>query len=206
MDDRWVGLGDRGRYPLRANMILVLLLSMFISIDDTEYTGVSKIEDLGEVSLPPGTWTIERRVKPSENAINRDIFVLKRKGDRLERLTFQIVSPEDKLPVGNYFDSICMATTNGLPQRIEGDKNEHDSGHTLISATDMQSLNGVKNCKRAVNIYTSDTEPNWMAYSLVGEIDDRIVICVYASPHVLSPENFEDVYIYSKLKPKRLGK
>ena len=146
---------------------------------------------------------MERRVKPSENAINRDIFVLKRKGDRLERLTFQIVSPADKLQVANYFDSIFMATSNGLPQRIVGNKNEHDSGNTLISPTDMQSLNGISNCKRGVYIYTSDTKPHWMAYSFIGEIDNRIVICVYASPNVLSPEDFENIYYNSKLNPTR---
>ena len=174
------------------------------TIGNSEYTGVSKIDGLGKVLLPPGTWELERRVKPADIAINnRDIFVFKRKGDHLERLTFQIVSPEDKLQVANYFDSICMGTTNGLPQQIVGNKNEHDSGHTLISPVDMQSLNGIENCKRALNIYTSDTKPSWMAYSFVGEIDDGIVICVYASPHVLSPENFENIYYYSSLKPER---
>ena len=172
-------------------------------VREPEYRGVSKIDGLGEVALPPGTWTLERRLKPEDHVYKRDIFVLRRKGSRLERLTFQIVSQEAKLSVGSYFDTICMGTKNGLPQELVGNKNEHHSGHTLISPVDMQSLNGIENCKRALNIYASDTKPNWMAYSFVGEIDDRIVICVYASPHVLSPENFENIYYGSSLKPER---
>ena len=184
-------------------MIIVLLFALLINVDEPEYRGMANIEGLGEVSLPLGVWMLEQRINPAGNDINQDIFVLKRKGDRIERLTFQFVSSEDKLPVASYFDSICMATSNGVPQRIVGNKNVHDIGHTLINPTKMQPVNGISNCERCLNVYTSDTEPNWMAYSFVGEIDDRIVICVYASPSVLSPEAFEDVYICSKLKPVR---
>ena len=174
-------------------------------VREPEYSGVSKIDGLGKVALPSGTWILERRLKPEDDVTKRDIFVLKRKGKRLERLTFQIVSEEDKLSVGTYFDTICMGTSNGVPMEIDGDrrKNDHDTGHTLIAATKIRPSNGITNCMRALNIYTSDTKPDWMAYSFVGEIDKRVVICVYASPHVLSPEEFENIYDYSKLNPVR---
>ena len=177
-------------------------------VREPEYSGLSRIDGLGEVALPFGTWILERRLKPEDNVEKRDIFVLKRKGKRLERLTFQIVGQEAKLSVGSYFDSICMGTSNGVPMEIDGDgsKSDHDTGHTLISATEIRPSNGISSCKRALNIYTSDTKPDWMAYSFVGEIDERVVICVYASPNVLSPEEFETIYTDSKLKPVRHGK
>ena len=216
-------LGYLGRYPawslqLRTHLIVLICIACcagcnrgsenkldpsLVHSQDIEpvnaglnYSGVEKIYGLGEISFPTGQWKLEMRSDPEKSF--RNVYIFKRSDGELERLTFELLSPENKLSMDNYWDSICMAISEGIPQQLVGDKNVHDLAHTLVGPFVMQRVGNKITCKGATYVYENDTKPNWMGHAFVCTVDESLVICVHSSTSVLSPTGSQDIFYNSE--------
>ncbi|MFN9035368.1 MAG: hypothetical protein ACK5YO_03675, partial [Planctomyces sp.] len=108
-------------------MNLLLLFVLSLTAGET-YSGVVTIDRVGQVALPPGDWLLEYAFTPDIKSNNPDIYVFKKRGDRLERFTIERYGPHIAGPIDSYFDSIGDLRANGIPLRLLNYKSngEHD--------------------------------------------------------------------------------
>ena len=167
-------------------MTLVLLLA-FVGGDT--YSGKVPLPGIGSVALPRGDWLLERTSTPDKSKGEPDVFVFKKVGPRLERLTFQRFGPHISHPIEAYFDSIGDSTSNGIPIHLLNRKNEHDAVHIMKPVYELEL-----GCKASSYIYTSETKDPWISHAFVNDRKGWILVCVHASPHVLSPDAIDSIY------------
>ena len=184
------GCNSRDKLPVRLANSEPASLSR-----NKNYSGDEQIDGLGLIAFPAGQWELELFEKAYQ-----PVYVFKRVDGESERLTFQAVSPDNKLSMDSYWDSICMATSEGIPQQLVGEKNVHDLGHTLAGPFVLQRVDDKITCKGATYVYESDTKPNWMSHAFICSVDDSLVICVHASTGVLSPTGSQDIFYNSKFR------
>jgi hypothetical protein len=186
-------------------MSLTLCLLLCAGVADV-YTDKAKIEGLGEIALPPGKWELEIAQLPTKPG-ERALFVFKKQGDRLERLSFQCVPPEIAAPLGNYFDSIGDSYSNGIPLRGK-EKREHDTTYIIEPLRVFRSTEGKDTGMTSSYIYT-DEKGNvpWMSHACVTKEGEAVLISVHSSPFVLAPDTIQDVISDSKFeKPPKNAK
>ena len=108
-------------------MNLLILFMLSLTAGET-YSGVVTIDRVGQVALPPGDWLLEYAFTPDIKSNNPDIYVFKKRGDRLERLSIERYGPHIAGPIDSYFDSIGDLRANGIPLRLLDYKSngEHD--------------------------------------------------------------------------------
>lgn len=170
------------------------------------YTSAAKIEGLGEIALPPGKWELELTEKAGKN-YQYDVWVLKKQGDRLERLTFQRVPPEIAGRVTNYADSVGDSFSKGIPLRGK-EKSAHETAHILSPLRVYGYTDGKATDASTSYIYTSEKDDTpWMSHACMTEEGGAVMISVHASPHVLSPDSVFEVVDQSKFeKPQTSAK
>jgi hypothetical protein len=179
-------------------MSLTLCLLLCAGAADI-YTDKAKIEGLGEIALPPGKWELEIAAKQTKN-YPYDLYVFKKQGDRLERLSFRRVPPEIAGRLSNYFDSIGDSFSNGIPLRGQ-EKSQHDTAHIIQPLRTYRWTEGKESGMSSSYIYTSEKDgPPWMSHACVTEEGGAVLISVHASPHVLSPETIYDIVSDSKFE------
>jgi hypothetical protein len=176
-------------------MLLVLILSFAVG---ESFSGQAKIDGIGEIALPPGRWTLEHVATPEKKTNKPDVYVFKKEGDRLERLTIQKFGPHISHPLSNYFDSIGDSTSNGIPVQLLDRKNEHDTAHILRPLVVRERSGGKDTCLASSYIYTSETKDPWMSHAFVCDRDGLVLVCVHSSPHVISPETVDEVFAESR--------
>ena len=84
-------------------MYLILGLTLSLVAGDT-FTGTATIDGIGAIALPPGKWTLEHAVSPETKTNEPNVYVFRKEGDRLERLTIQKFGPHIAHPIASYFD------------------------------------------------------------------------------------------------------
>jgi hypothetical protein len=161
------------------------------------YTDKAKIEGLGEISLPPGKWELEIAVKQTKE-YPYDLYVFKKQGDRIERLSFRRVPPEIAGRITSYADSVGDSFSKGIPLRGK-EKCAHDTAHILSPLTPFRKTDGRDTAASISYIYTSEKEEvPWMSHACITEEGGAVMISVHASPHVLSPDTITGVVGQSK--------
>ena len=180
-------------------MYLTVLLLLSVVVGET-YSGKVTITGIGEIKLPEGKWTVEHAVLSEKKTNSPDVFVFKKAGDRLERLTFQKFGPHIALPISAYFDSIGDSTSNGIPIQLLANKNDHDTAHILGPLHKLQITHGKTTCLVSSYVYTSETKDPWMSHAFVCDCDGWVLVGVHASPYAISPETVADVFLESRFE------
>ena len=180
------------------SLILATFLAfVHVQVGDS-FVEKANIDGIGEISLPPGKWTLEYVVTPEKNTNSPDVYVFKKDGDRLERLTFQKFGPHIAHPISAYFDSIGDSTSNGIPVRLLDWKNEHDTAHILRPLEVRETTGKETTCMASSYIYTGETKDPWMCHAFVCSRNGLVLECVHASPHALSPDTVDEVFTESR--------
>jgi hypothetical protein len=170
-------------------MHMHILLAVVLSVVAGEnYSGTVMIDGIGDVALPSGKWQLEQAVT-TEKKDRPDIYVFKKLGDRLERLTFQKFEAKIAHPVSNYVDSIGDGMSNGIPVSLLNYKSEHETTFII-----RPLFNRNETSVGGSFIYTSEKHHPWMSHYFVCQLQGGVVVCVHSSPHVLSPDTVEDLY------------
>jgi hypothetical protein len=186
-------------------MNLLILFMLSLTAGET-YSGVVTIDRVGQVALPPGDWLLEYAFTPDIKSNNPDIYVFKKRGDRLERLSIERYGPHIAGPIDSYFDSIGDLRANGIPLRLLDYKSngEHDLVDMLRDPFVFRRTGDRVTAKGASYIYTSEVNEPWMSHAIVSAQTDCVLVCVHASPFAISPSAVRDVFSGSKfLEPPR---
>ena len=166
------------------------------TIDCTRTPGV--IDGIGQIAFPPGSWTVEHVVRHDKNVRSPDVYVFKKAGDRLERLTVQRFGPHISHPIAAYFDSIGDSMSEGIPIQLLDWKNAHDTTYILRPVVVRERSGDREICMVATYLCTGETDDPWMSHAFVCDRDGWLLVCVHASPHVISPETVDQVFSKSK--------
>ena len=158
-------------------MYLLLFVAFAVAAGES-YGDKVTIDGIGEVALPSGKWLLEHAVTP-EKKDRPDVYVFKKVGDRLERLTFQKFAPRIAHPIRNYVDSIGDSVSNGIPIHLLGNKRDHDAYHIVRPAF------GSDEELRTSLIYTSETRDPWLgACASSASCKGGVLVCIHALNHM----------------------
>lgn len=176
-------------------MSFLLCLTFSIAAGET-YSEFVSINGVGRISLPLGKWTVEHSVVPRLAENSPEVYVFRKEGTRLERLTIQKFRRGIAHGVFNYFDSIGDSTSQGIPIHLVNNKSEHDTISILRAPQAFVFDNGKPVGARASYIYASEDEAKdpWISHAVVFTHNGDVFICVHASPHVIAPSTIDAVY------------
>ena len=182
----------------------VLILSIIVG---GTHQGRITIAGIGEVQLPPGQWILERAVVPDESSHTPEVFVFKKVGDRLERVTFQRFGPHIARPIEAYFDSIGDSMSNGVPIHLLDFESDHDTAHIMRGIIKLEATREKTISLKSSYIYTSERKDHfpWMSHAFVRDCGGWVLVCVHASPYVISPETIENVCLDSRFEEGMAG-
>ena len=158
------------------------------------YESHALVEGIGKIALPPGKWLLEHSKSFEKQSNNPDVFVFKKVGDRLERLTFQRFGSHIAHPIGAYFDSIGDSTSNGVPRRLFDLKDDYDTVHILRPVFEIERSGNKVTCMGGSFLYSSESGSHWMSHAFVSDRNGWILVCVHASPFAISPETVGNVF------------
>jgi hypothetical protein len=134
------------------------------------------------------------------NKANPDVYVFKKTGDRLERLTFQHHGPQASQSIGAYFDSIGDSTSAGMPRRLFDLKDDYDAVHILRPIFQIEKTGSKVTCLGGSFFYSSESGNHWMSHAFVSDRHGWVLVCVHASPFAISPETVRDVFSKSEFE------
>jgi hypothetical protein len=175
-------------------MHLVCLVTLCLCPGEV-FTETVKVNGVGEIALPPGEWELEITHLDGIPEHGCETHVFKKCGERLERMSVQRFSGRFAHPMPAYFDSIAMSFSHGIPTPLAESENVHDS---VCPIGDVEELDG-DDALMASYVYTGNTdETNWMSHAIVHDHEGVVIVCVHASPFVISPELVKDLYMYSE--------
>jgi hypothetical protein len=182
------------------NMLLALLMFVVTATQGETYEATVTVEGIGTIALPPGKWLLEHSKSFDTQSNNPDVFVFKKEGDRLERLTFQRFDSHIIHPIGAYFDSIGDSTSNGVPRRLFDFKDDYNTVHILRPVFDMKRSGDKVTCLGGSFLYESESGKHWMSHAFVSDQDGWVLVCVHASPFAISPDTVSYVFIESNFE------
>jgi hypothetical protein len=156
--------------------LLLVVIAITVVAGET-YSDKVVIDGFGEITLPPGKWLLEHAVTEKKGL--PDVYVFKKSGDRLERLTFQKFDQKIAFGIHNYIDSIGDGVSNGIPVHLLKNKDEyaHEAFQTLRPTTKLGET-----CLLKSLIYTSETRDPWMGNAFVCKWKQGVLVCIHASP------------------------
>ncbi|MBL8814582.1 MAG: hypothetical protein JNL58_01035 [Planctomyces sp.] len=172
---------------------LCFLIAVSAKVGET-YEDQAVVEGIGTIALPPGKWLFEHSKSFDRNTNNPEVFVFKKLGDRLERLTFQRFGSHIAHPISAYFDSIGDSTSHGVPRQLFEFKDDYDAIHILRPIFEMEQSGSKVTCMGGSFLYSSESGNHWMSHAFVSDRNGWVLVCVHASPFAILPETVETVF------------
>jgi hypothetical protein len=141
---------------------------------------------IGEAKLPPGKWLLERvGIQKS-----KDVYLYEKDSPRLERLSFQLFKGDKAKPLTKLIDSIGDGVVNGIPRGVlRPGEAEVGASQILLPATNVN-----ESSLAMTSIGTVENGIPWMNHVVVCNWKNGVLVCVHASPHIISPDVVKNVY------------
>ena len=196
---------------IRRKMTMVCLL-VVLSMLATPQSSAEKIaiDGLGEIALPDGKWGVELVHRSTPAQKTPDVFILRKVGDKIERITILRYPPEIKMLAYVYCDSTADSTFFGIPRFLESeyDKLREKRGEAKVTLKKDAVIEMVRiptnfdsKHLEMTNVYTDSTEMNWMNNAIISESDECVFVMLQSAPRVLLPETLSECFLASELLP-----
>jgi hypothetical protein len=144
-----------------------------------------ELSGIGVVTMPPGKWLLERIAAEQ----NKQIYLFETDGPRLERLSFQMFQGDTAKSLEKRINSIGEGVVNGIPQGVlKAGEVKSGASQILLPITKVNDT-----CLAKTSICTVENGVPWINHVTVCGRQDGVLVCVHASPHVISPDVVKEV-------------